>query len=243
MHPDCEVAFPAPKTFQPLPSRGILAAAGFSLKIIRQALEMKEATESVILDGLSRLIWAGEAFLAGPVLGAPMAVMALEELARRGAREIVFLGLAGSLKPELKPGQLVCPDSGLSTEGTSAHYPAPLAPDQELRYRIISGGTQGEVLGGRIWSTDGIYRETYRLAERQKSAGARLVDMECTALWAAARFRGLRLASLLVIADVLDGWEHRNAFGRPEFRQGLARAAELAGRLIKSSNRTREEGA
>ena len=234
MHPDREVGFPAPKNFQPLPRRGILAAAGFSHKIIRQALGFENAAESALLGGLSRLFQGDEIFLAGPVLGAPMAVMAMEDLARRGAREIIFLGLAGSLKPELGPGQLVCPDSGLSTEGTSEHYPAPLAPDQELRFRILSAGAKGEVAGGRIWSTDGIYRETWRLVERQKSAGARLVDMECTALWAAARFRGLRLASLLVISDILDGWEHRTAFGSPELKRGLVRAAELAGGLLRS---------
>lgn len=233
MNPDQEIAFVAPQKNSSLPPRGILAAAGFNLKIFKRLAPEGGAESSPILGGLTGLTVWPEAFLAGPVLGAPMAVMALEELLRRGAKEIIFIGLAGSLVPGLEPGDLMAPYSGLSTEGTSAHYPALLSPNPELRQKIVAaGGSEPPIAGGLIWSTDGIFRETSSLVNKQRSAGALAVDMETTGLWAAAKFRGGSLATLVVISDVLCGHEHRTGFHLPQFRQGLNRAAGIGWKVI-----------
>ena len=236
MNPDQEVGFVAPKKFSSVPAKGILAAAGFDPKILKRLAPEGGTEPSPILGGLTRLTIWPEAFLAGPVLGAPMAVMALEELLRRGATEIIFVGLAGSLVPGLEPGDLMAPYSGLSTEGTSPHYPAPLSPDHELRRRIVAaGGIQSPIAGGTIWSTDGIFRETSSLVNKQRSAGALAVDMETTGLWAAAKFREISLATVVVISDVLDGHEHRTGFHLPQFRDGLSRAAQIAWKVVQEA--------
>lgn len=232
MNPDREIAFPPPKYLRPLPPKGILAAGG--LKPLLKAAPPAPSEEIPLFqEGLCRIVVRPDNFLAGPVLGAPMAVMALENLIWRGAEEIIFIGLAGSLGSGLAVGDLFCPERGLSTEGTSAHYPAPLAPDAALRQRVLTtaGGTV-KIHGGRVWSTDGIYRETAALVERHRALGAAAVEMECAALWAAAAFRGVRLASLLVISDVLEDGEHRLGFGSPELRRGLDLAAKLAWKVV-----------
>ena len=229
MNPDHEVAFKA-KPAQPVPERGLLSAAGFNRQILLAAGPAGGSVGTHILDSMTAVkLWPG-LFWAGPVLGAPMAVMALEELGRRGAREILFLGLAGSLDPELPPGTLISPESGLSTEGTSVHYPAPSRPDEALRARVLAA--DNGIVGGTIWSTDGIHRETMGLVDKQRRAGAVFVDMETTALWAAARFRGLALAVLLVVSDVLDGPDHHTGFHRPEYKAALARASEIAFKVM-----------
>ncbi|MDR0882778.1 MAG: nucleoside phosphorylase [Candidatus Adiutrix sp.] len=229
--PDQEIAFTPAKNYPPLPPRGILAAAGFDLKILARAA-LPGLRQQPLLTGFTRLLAGTDAFWAGPVLGAPMAVMALESLIRRGAREIIFVGLAGSLHSDLAVGQLVCPATGLSTEGTSAHYPAPLSPARPLAEKILAAGRPGEISRGAIWSTDGIYRETAGLVESQRARGARTVDMETTALWAAAAFRQAQLAALVVISDVLAGREHYPGFHLPQFKSGLARAADIAWRAL-----------
>lgn len=242
----CRAAFPPKKKYEPLPRRGILAAAGFNLKLARRAAPEPLSDRPPLLGGLVRPAAGKNFFLAGPVLGAPMAVMALEELIRRGAEEVIFVGLAGALIKESENkaktdgvvGDLVLPVNGLSTEGTSAHYPAPLQPDAELcsRIRRAYGGPLAEEA---IWSTDAIYRETAELTAAQWSRGARAVDMECTALWAAASFRGIRLAALLVISDLLKlqenpepALDHYTGFHQTAFKQGLAQAAESAWRAF-----------
>jgi purine-nucleoside phosphorylase len=243
LNPDRELAFPATAAAPSLPARGLLAAAGFDLKPLRRAAPPGLADRSPLWGGLTRLAAddgtaddgtaGGGAFLAGPVLGAPMAVMALEELSRRGAREIVFVGLAGSLTAELGPGDLFCPEAGLSTEGTSGHYPAAAIPDAGLRNRILVGDPGGGIAGGTVWSTDAPFRETAGLTAAQRAAGAAAVEMETTALWAAAAFRGVRLAALLVISDVLtEEGRHITGFRAPRFKAGLTRAAELAWRAV-----------
>ncbi len=234
-NPDRELAFPAAASAPALPARGILAAAGFDLKTLRRAAPPDLADRPPFWGGLTRLAVAEETFLAGPVLGAPMAVMALEELQRRGAREVVFVGLAGSLVPGLAPGDLLCPETGLSTEGTSAHYPGSLAPDAALRNRLLGLGRDEEIAGGAIWSTDAPFRETAGLVAARRAAGAVAVDMETAALWAAAAFRGVRLAALLVISDVVTEEGHRLGFRTPRFAAGLARAAGLAWRAVGAS--------
>ena len=61
--------------------------------------------------------------LAGPAPGAPYAVMVLEKLIALGVQTVVALGWCGSLKPEVRIGDLIIPESAHSEEGTSGHYP------------------------------------------------------------------------------------------------------------------------
>ncbi len=42
---------------------------------------------------------------------------------------------------------------------------------------------------GKVWTTDGIYRETAEKLYKRKKAGAICVDMECSAVAALANFR------------------------------------------------------
>ncbi|MDR2946854.1 MAG: hypothetical protein LBV79_08930, partial [Candidatus Adiutrix sp.] len=188
MNPDREIAFPPPKNLRPVPPRGILAAGALK-PLLKAAPKVPSEEFFLFQEGLCRVIVRPDNFLAGPVLVAPMAVMALENLIWRGAEEIIFVGLAGSLAAGLAIGDLFCPESGLSTEGTSAHYPAPLAPAPALRRRLLeTAGDTLKIKGGTVWSTDGIYRETAAAVERHRALGAAAVEMECTGLWAAAAF-------------------------------------------------------
>lgn len=225
-----EIAFLSPANLKRLPECGLIAAGGLS-QLRKAAPDMKDA---LILFGLSKVSVGDGLFLAAPVLGAPLAVMVMEELVRRGAREIIFFGLAGSLGQGLKPGDLICPSEGISTEGTSAHYPAPLKSCPSLRARLMESGKGLGVGDGLVWSTDGIYRETLGLIEKQKKRGAGVVDMESTALMAAAAFRKISLVPLLVVSDVLDGCDHHLGFKSPDFKKGLAKAAEIAWRVFKA---------
>lgn len=227
---DPEIAFPAPEHYEPLPEKGVLAAA--ALKSLRRHAPQGLKDVHPLTGGLTALGVGQYRFLAGPVMGAPLSVMALEELGRRGVREVIFVGLAGALGAGLQPGDLYCPETGFSTEGTSAHYPAPLRADATLRKKILKAGGRIKMTEGPIWSTDAIYRETESLVEKHKALGAVAVDMETTALWAAAAFRGIRLAVLLVISDILDGLSHHKGFHWPEFKTGLDLAGKLAWKAL-----------
>ncbi|UQZ90340.1 hypothetical protein C4J81_14455 [Deltaproteobacteria bacterium Smac51] len=239
MSPDTEITFKDKPKHAPLPERGILTAPDFDINLVRRCGPSGSQDQPSILGGMSTrlVLWPGAAFLAGPVLGAPMAVMALEELIRRGVRELIFVGSAGCLSDCLEIGSIVCPGKGLSTEGTSPHYPSPLEADGELRERIIAAGCQTGLMTRDqqeqvIWSTDGIYRETSTLIRAQRAAGATTVDMETTALFAAAAFRGVKMAAILVISDQIVEDDHHTGFHHRTFKEAVKAASELAWKVI-----------
>ncbi len=152
---------------------------------------------------------------AGPFLGAPQAVMGLEELIALGASRIWVAGWCGSLQPDLGLGELVMPLSAVSEEGTSAHYPLPgRVPGADagmvegLRACLAKSGLRARE--GRVWTTDAPYRETRAKVARFNELGVLAVEMELSALFKAAAFRGVKLASLLAVSDELSGdaWRH-----------------------------------
>lgn len=164
--------------------------------------------------------------LVGPALGAPAAVMVLERCAAQGVKHIVVLGLAGSLRPEVKIGDFLVPTSALSNEGTSAHYQPEKFPPRpgEKALAALETTLKAERLPyhrGQVWTTDAIYRETKEQVKRHGEAGVLAVEMELSALFTAARFRSLELAGLLVISDEIFTLEWKTGFSHPTFLNRL----------------------
>mgnify|MGYP000541517553 FL=1 len=64
---------------------------------------------------------------------------------------------------------------------------------------------------GKVWTTDGIYRETHQKTANRKTQGAIAVDMECSAIAAFANFRKINHFQFFYSADNLDAeaWEPR----------------------------------
>src|SRR5215467_2011858 len=59
--------------------------------------------------------------IASP-MGAPMAVMLMEQLIALGARRLLYLGFCGALIPSYCIGDLFLPGRAIREEGTSYHY-------------------------------------------------------------------------------------------------------------------------
>lgn len=184
--------------------------------------------------------------VAGPYIGAPYGVMLLESLIAKGACAVIVLGWCGGLSPDLAPGDLVVVETALADEGTSRHYmdlrgdlPAVNA-DTRLTAKLADAlGTAGLNVhaDATIWTTDAIYRETPEKVAWYKDKGACAVEMECSALFAAAAFRKIPIAALLVVSDSLaraDGiWDP--GFDKKRFKimrkQACGVAMALTGKL------------
>jgi uridine phosphorylase len=152
--------------------------------------------------------------LPGP--GAPATAICVEELAALGARRFVIVGLAGSLKPELRAGARVLCTKALRDEGTSHHYTRPSRyahPTRELTGRLAKAmRRQGAPFtSGPTWTIDAPYRETVPEILRYRRAGIVTVEMEASALFTVARHLRCEAAALFVISDHLDetGWKPR----------------------------------
>ena len=98
--------------------------------------------------------------------------------------------------------------SALRDEGTSYHY---LPPSREVEISkaginaIESALSQKNIPYWEVktWTTDGFYRETVEMVQYRKEEGCQVVEMECSALAACAKFRKVTWAMLLFSADTL----------------------------------------
>ncbi|MEP6759125.1 MAG: nucleoside phosphorylase [Actinomycetota bacterium] len=147
-----------------------------------------------------------------PGVGAPLAGAFLEEAIAHGCRKFMAVGTAGGLVPELTMGHVVVPTAAIRDEGTSYHYLPPgrsAAPSSEAVRALTDALDHHDIsyVTGSTWSTDGFYRETRKKLERRVAQGCLTVEMEASALFAIAQFRGVPLAQVLTTSDDLSGDE------------------------------------
>jgi purine-nucleoside phosphorylase len=216
----------------------VLAAAEPDVKLLRGALGFS-ADEGRPLH-ISRLYTASDRYprtcLAGPVVGAPYAVMLAETLIAWGARTILFLGWCGAVSKPVEIGDLVLPTSALIDEGTSRHY----VPDTHESFPSIRLVEQvfamcqsdGHMVHkGPVWTTDAPFRETRDKVLAYQSRGVLAVEMEASGLFSLGAFRLTDVAALLVASDDLSGLSWRPGFKDPRFTSGREAAGNIIGKL------------
>ncbi len=147
-------------------------------------------------------------------LGSPVMAMVIEEYASFGVQRFISIGVAGSLQPELHPGDVIVCEEAYREEGTSWHYLPPsysVKADSGMLQRIckILSSRDIHVSLGASWTTDAPYRETHHEANLFRKEGVLVVEMETAALYAAARSLKVQAAAVLIAADRLlpGGWE------------------------------------
>ncbi|HFC97315.1 MAG TPA: hypothetical protein ENJ40_02490 [Thermosulfurimonas dismutans] len=138
--------------------------------------------------------------------------MLLENLVAAGVREVWVWGWCGSLREELSPGTILVPEKALSAEGTSAYYlpgTRALFPEPELvaLWKKLLSRVPVRSFSGTVVSTDAPYREDESFRRRFRKQ-ALAVDMECSALFAAAQKLGIKLAAALLVTDRLSPEGH-----------------------------------
>lgn len=186
---------------------------------------------------ISRLYASSESFpdvcLAGPLVGAPYAVMIAETLVAWGARRLVFLGWCGALSEPVSIGDLVLPTSAFVDEGTSRHYVADASESTASGPLIQALSKAAAAVGigprpGPVWTTDAPFRETREKVLAYRRRGALAVEMECSALFTVGACRAVDVAALLVVSDDLSSLSWKPGFKDPRFAHGR----ETAGRVI-----------
>jgi uridine phosphorylase len=166
--------------------------------------------EKIKISKSQEILKLGEiGFMKMNGIGAPHAATLMEELIAHGTREIINLGTAGGLS---EPGVFLC-NKAVRDEGTSHHYlPDSIYsyPDENLTKRLAKSL---EELGinykiNPTWTIDAPYRETKREIFHYKKMGIKTVEMEAAALFAVAKIRKVKIASLFAVSDVLgEKWD------------------------------------
>ena len=127
-------------------------------------------------------------------VGAAACAGTAEELFAMGAEKLAVFGSCGVLDQRSAEAAVIIPIFAVRDEGASYHY-AP--PSQEIEvnpgYREAFAALLREkgvsCVTGKTWTTDAFYRATVKKMTQRKAMGCICMDMECSALAAAAAFR------------------------------------------------------
>jgi len=214
----------SPAIVRPKPIRGfenkkcIYLPCDLPSEILSQALKkMAGAKRDLGFCSLYKL--DGKSVLFG-ALGASAAVLGLETIIASGAEDVAVLGFCGSLCRRFRIGDAVGISRALADEGTSRHYfprRNSFLPSPALAGELESAGAG--LSRAVIISTDAPYRETRSWLKRSRQRGADLVDMETSAVFALAAFRGIRAASLQIVSDEIFSGRQKTGFSSPLLKQ------------------------
>jgi uridine phosphorylase len=146
--------------------------------------------------------------MAGFGVGAPVVVIQMEELIALGVKKFVSIGEAGTLQKNLKIGTTVVCQKAIRDEGTSYHYlkPSKYAYASKLLTQKIEIALQKKgkkYVVGTSWTIDAPYRETVVEARRYQKEGVAVVEMEASAMFAAAQFKKVDASAIFTVSDSL----------------------------------------
>ncbi len=201
------------------PSRAVVC---WFANVVAQRTEGTDPIHVITMEHGPHPVWVVEhrgepVSLMCPGVGAPIAVSSLEILVALGATDIVGCGGAGVVRAGYDVGHVIVPTGAIRDEGTSYHYApagAPVGPHPRALAAIDASLSDAGVPHDRglTWTTDGFFRETKAKVERRRDQGCITVEMEASAMFAAASFRGVAYGQLLYAGDDLstESWDHRH---------------------------------
>jgi len=130
-------------------------------------------------------------------IGAPSAVIALEELIQCGAHTFIRVGSCGALQKDMDRGTLIIPTAACRGEGTSPRY-APLCYPAVAHGQVVQALSDvlPQARKGIIWTDDSFYMSDH---EYWSSLGILAVEMECSALFAVSSLKGVRTGAVLCV--------------------------------------------
>lgn len=179
-------------------------------------------------------IWTGEyegehIALAEVPVGAPAAVIVLEEAIMHGVEVAVAVGCCGDLTGH-EAGAMLVPVKALRDEGTSFHYLPPgrwVHTNPEVNAACVAAVREANLPAHEVatWTTDALFRETPGKVAARREEGCEVVEMECAGFAAVAQFRGARFGQILFSADSLAGDTHDVRDWGNDFREVALRVA------------------
>ncbi len=182
-------------------------ATMFAQELLSGSMLLSRSRGFMVYSGVFKGVQVG---IASHGIGGPSALIVVEELRQAGARTFIRVGTAGSLMDDLRVGDvIVVKGAGLTCGGggLGLYYPHGLcptpSPDPELTVLLLDRA-RSQGLRPRLslaFSSDSFYAEDPEAAERLRSLGYHVVEMECAGLLSLANLRGLRAACALVVSN------------------------------------------
>ncbi|OYT49973.1 MAG: uridine phosphorylase [Desulfurococcales archaeon ex4484_204] len=136
-------------------------------------------------------------------IGGPSTAIAVEELARAGAKVFIRVGTTGALVRGVKAGEIVIPYAAIRAEGTSRRY-VPLeypAVAHPLVYAALTRAAEEEgvkYIPGIVLTDDKFYSAPGEILWWAKY-GAVALDMESSIIYVVASMKSLYAGTILVV--------------------------------------------
>ena len=151
-------------------------------------------------------------FVKGNMCSAGIATQA-EDLIAAGVEELIHIGYAGGIQPDMKVGDVILTDGAFNDTAVARLY----GYDVDFMESTSTLTNQMETLckdnsiklrRGKHWTTDAGYRETWGQILDYREKGALGVEMEGVGLFTIAKYRNARATAIYIISDVLNesGW-------------------------------------
>ena len=164
-------------------------------------------------------------YVTGAGIGAPAMACALEILIALGVKELLLIGLAGSLQPEVLAGDIVLCEGAVADEGVSANYvPREISLPSKVMMARLGKTFEKEKLNfhiGKTWTTDCIFRETKEEVVHYQKKNILTVEMEASAFFAICEQKKVKGAAAFAISDELFNLKWEPHFGEKAVVSGM----------------------
>lgn len=208
----------------------------YSKKLMDYVLENHKTTKVQIFHGEMYLLKETKnkiAIIGKFGIGAPAVATLLEELIAFGVKRFISIGTAGTLQKHLNIGDLVVCEKAIRDEGTSYHYLkaskyayASKKITERIKKSLDALGQK--YFSGTSWTVDAPYRETIAEARQYQKEGVATVEMEASALFAVAQYRGVEMGAMFTISDSLAELQWLPKFHSMKTRGGLEALYKVA---------------
>ena len=210
-------------------AKGYLKHIRCNIKLPKKAIvcPLSSMTKYVLSQGNFKHYWCeadiyvdekkGYCYVTGAGIGAPAMACALEILIALGVKELLLVGLAGSLQPEVLAGDIVLCEGAVADEGISAHYaPREISLPSKVMMARLGKTFEKEKLNfhtGLTWTTDAIFRETKEEVAHYQKKNILTVEMEASAFFAICEQKKVKGAAAFAISDELFNLKWDTHFG------------------------------
>ena len=178
-------------------------------------------------------------FIKGHMCSPAIATQA-EDLIAGGVRELIHIGYAGGLQPDMRPGEIVLTDGAYNDTAVARLYgfdydmiesSKSLTDDMEK----ILQNSKITYRRGKHWTTDAGYRETWGQVIEYRGKGAQCVEMEGVGLFTIAKYRDCKSTGIYVVTDVFTEDDWNLGWGENDIESAAEKVIEMIAKSVEES--------
>lgn len=179
-------------------------------------------------------------FIKGHMCSPAIATQA-EDLIAGGVKELIHIGFAGGLQPDMHSGDIVLTDGAYNDTAVAKLYgfdydiiESSKSLTDEIETLLENSGIAYR--RGKHWTTDAGYRETWGQVIEYRGKGAQCVEMEGVGLFTIAKYRECNATAIYVVSDVYTESSWDLGWGENAIENAAEKVIEM---IVKAVEKTR----